>query len=58
MNDDSFEILQEQTPNSLDSVRERYEALCGRYLTMPLGQLHIDIGTCLHIIDELSEDQS
>ena len=37
----------------LHGVRERYAALSGRYLLMPLGQLHIDIGECLHQIDEL-----
>jgi hypothetical protein len=57
MMDDSFEILRDDVmqrrKQMLDDVRNRYEALCGRYLTMPLGQLHIDIGTCLFIIDEL-----
>jgi hypothetical protein len=37
----------------LQDVRVRYEALSGRYLLMPLGQLHIDIGECLSQIDEL-----
>ena len=39
----------------LRDIRERYEVLCGRYLEMPLGQLHIDIGECLRLLDARSD---
>lgn len=54
MTDGSFEHIESDVYRKmLREVRERYEALSGRYLTMPLGQLHIDIGTLLSIIDNL-----
>ena len=56
MNSAAEQRIVESTPESrLRDIIERYEALCGRYLTMPLGQLHLDIGECLRQIEALKQ---